>query len=188
MRVHRITLDLIQYTTICDARLMQTPSLNTNTTDFTVRSSLRCVSAAEHHTAEQYFKTGRTKPRKHLPRSNLSWNTRLDFLKIPSLWEVAMETERRCFSNVILESNVTPNISRSSDSYCTVPPIVNGGDWGCTVRHLETIMIRDLVTRIQFLSQVTPLTNLPEVTVQGLCYCNSNACWTDSPEYWDSFY
>ena len=37
--------------------------------------SLRCVSAAEHHTAEQYSKTGKTKPQKHLPMSNLSWNT-----------------------------------------------------------------------------------------------------------------
>ena len=39
-------------------------------------SSLRCVSAAEHHTAEQYSKTGKTKPKTHLPMSNLSWNTR----------------------------------------------------------------------------------------------------------------
>ena len=29
-------------------------------------SSLKCVSAAEHHTAEQYSKTGKTKPLKHL--------------------------------------------------------------------------------------------------------------------------
>ena len=48
-------------------------------------SSLMCVSAAENHTAGQYSKTGRTKPRKQLPRSDLSWNTRQDFLKIPSL-------------------------------------------------------------------------------------------------------
>ena len=27
----------------------------------------RCVSVAEHHTAEEYSKTDRTKPRKHLP-------------------------------------------------------------------------------------------------------------------------
>ena len=33
-------------------------------------SSLRCVSAAEHHTAEQYSKTGKTKPQKHLPMGN----------------------------------------------------------------------------------------------------------------------
>ena len=50
-------------------------------------SSLRCVLAAEHHTAEQYSKTGKTKLQKHLMMSNLSWNTHEDFLKIPSLWE-----------------------------------------------------------------------------------------------------
>ena len=48
-----------------------------NRVPLTARSSnLRWVSAAEHHTAEQYSKTGRIKPRKHLPRSDLSWNTR----------------------------------------------------------------------------------------------------------------
>ena len=87
-------------------------------------SSSRCVSAAEHHTAEQYSKTGKTKPQKHLPMSNLSWKTRQDFLKIPSLWEAALETEWRCFSKVNLESNVTPNISRSSDSFSTVLSMV----------------------------------------------------------------
>ena len=90
-------------------------------------SSLRCVSAAEHQTAEQYSKTGRTKLQKHLTRSVLSWNTRQDFLKISSLCEAGLETERRCFSKVIFESNVTPKITRSSDSFNTVPPIVNGG-------------------------------------------------------------
>ena len=83
-----------------------------NRTPLTARSSsLRCVSAAEHQTAEQYSKSGRTKPRKHLPRSALSWNTRQDFLKIPSLCEAALKTERTCFSKVIFESNVTPKIT-----------------------------------------------------------------------------
>ena len=59
----------------------------------------------------------------------------------PSLWEAALETERRCFSKVIFESNVTPKIARSSDYFSTVPPIVNGGDWGCIVRDLETIIV-----------------------------------------------
>ena len=71
--------------------------------------------------------------------SNLSWNTRQDFLKIPSLWVAYLETERICFSKVNLESNVTPNISRSSDSFSTVPSMVNGIDWECIVRDLETI-------------------------------------------------
>ena len=90
---------------------------------------------------EQYSKTGRTKPGKHLPRSALSWNTRQDFLKTPSLYEASLETERRCFSKVIFESNVTPKITRSSDSFSTVLPIVNGGDWGCIVLNLETIIV-----------------------------------------------
>ena len=36
----------------------------------TLSSSLRCESAAEHHTAEQYSKTGRTKLQKDLRRSD----------------------------------------------------------------------------------------------------------------------
>ena len=116
--------------------------------DYTA-SSLRCVSTAEHHTADQYSKMGRTKHRKHLPRNNLSWNTRQDFLKIPSLWEAALEIEWRCFSKLILESNVTPKISRSADSFSTVPPIVNEGDWGYIVRDLETIL--DYLILSQFL-------------------------------------
>ena len=94
-------------------------------------SSLRSVSAAEHHTAEQYSKTGRTKPRKHHQRSDLSRNTRQYFLKMPNLLETALETKRRCFSKVSLESNVTPNITRSSDYFNTVPPIANPGDALC---------------------------------------------------------
>ena len=99
-----------------------------NRTPLTTRSScLRRVSATDHHTAEQYSKTGWTKPWTRLTSSDLSWNTRQDFLKIPSLWEAALETERRYFSNVILKSHVTTNIKRSSDSFSTGPPIVIGG-------------------------------------------------------------
>ena len=117
-------------------------------------SSSRCVSAAEHHTAEQQSKTCRTKPIKHLPRSNLSSNIRQNFFKIPSLWEAALETERRCFTEAILESNVIPNISRSTDSFSTVPPIVNGvtGDALCVIFRF-------------YPQKVTPLTNLAKVTV-----------------------
>ena len=80
-----------------------TPPVRNRTPLTAWSSSLRCVSVAEHHTAEQYSKMGRTKPRKHLPRRDLSWNTRQDFLKIPSLWEAALDTERRYFSNVYPE-------------------------------------------------------------------------------------
>ena len=42
-----------------------------------------------------------------------------------------------------MESNVTHNITKSSDSFSTFPPIVNRVDWGYIVRDLETII--DLV-------------------------------------------
>ena len=48
---------------------------------------------------------------------------------------------RRFFSNVIFESNVTANTSRSSDFLSTVPPIVNWGDWGCIIRNLNTLIL-----------------------------------------------
>ena len=52
----------------------------------------------------------------------------------------------------------------SSDSFSTVPPIVNEGDWGCTVRDQETISLG--LTRIHFHSpKVTPLTNPAKVTL-----------------------
>ena len=35
--------------------------------------------------------------------------------------------------------------NKSSDSFSTVPPIVNGGDWGCIVRDFETIIVLVLV-------------------------------------------
>ena len=40
-----------------------------------------------------------------------------------------------------LRSNVTPNITRSSYSFSTVLPIVKGGDRGCIVHDLETLIV-----------------------------------------------
>ena len=178
-RVHRVAPDLIQHTQYChgstmsNVKLKQTPVRKL--APLTTRSSsLRCVSATEHYNAEQYSKMDRTKPRKHLPRSDLSWNTRLDFLKTKSLWEAALETERWCFSKLILESNVTPNITRSSDlQYSSA-----NNYWGWLVMHCAWPgNYHSLgLTCIQLYSpKVTPLTNPAMVTDQGLCYCNSIA-------------
>ena len=129
-----------------------TPPIRNRVPPTSRSSSLRSASAAEHHTAEQYSKTGRTKPRKHLLRSDLQWNTLQDFLKIPSLCEAALETERRCFSKVIFESNVTPKITRSYDSFSTVPPRVNGDIWGCIVLDNQTIIVLVLLA-LNFISR-----------------------------------
>ena len=100
-RVHWVSPDLIKHTLDCHGSKIRNVTFKhihekcdiqvRNRAPLTARSiSLRCVSAAEHQTAEQYSKTGRKKPRKNLPRSTLSWNTRQDFLKIPSLCEAAL--------------------------------------------------------------------------------------------------
>ena len=169
--MHRITPDHVYsiHHTATEWRCAMLPQTNTYAViklepliTRSICSSLRCVSAAEHHTAEHYTKADRIKLRKHLSRSSLQLNTGQDFLKAPSLWVVALETERRCFSNIILESNVTPNIPRSSDSFSTVQPIVHGGDSGCIVRDLETIiglvlLALNLISQRSHYSQAFPM-------------------------------
>ena len=98
--------------------------------------SLSCESAAEHHIDEQYSKTRQIKLQKDLRRNDRSWNTCQDFLMIPSLWAAALEKERMFFSKVILASNATSNITRSADSFSTVPCRVNEVNWGWTERDL----------------------------------------------------
>ena len=105
--------------------------------------NLRCESSGYHHTAEQYSKTGRAKLKKYLRRSDRSC---LYFLIIPSIRAAALDTEWRCFSMVILASNVTHNITGSADSFTTVPSRVNGVYWGWIVRDLETVIFLVLLT------------------------------------------
>ena len=137
------------------------PSLKSCTPDCRVQY-LNYVSADKDHTIAQYSITGRITHRKHLTGSDLLINTLREFLKIQSR-EPGMGTMQRCFSKVILVSNCTSNISRSSDFFSTVQPRVNlhfpfTRDYHC----LSFIFI-------QFHpSKITTLTNLTEVTVQRL--------------------
>ena len=103
-------------------------------------SSLMCVSAAQHHTEEQYSKTGRTILRKHLPRgiANVEYS--------PSLPQEAKLLRRSSNRAKMLLKNYLRNkchshVSRSSDSFSTVPAIVNRSDWECIVRYLKTIIV-----------------------------------------------
>ena len=48
------------------------------------------------------------------------------------------------------QSNDTPNITKSSDSFST--KIVNAGDWGCIVRNPETIIVLVLLA-FNFITQ-----------------------------------
>ena len=87
--------------------------------------TIRCISAAEHNTRKQYSITSRTKPWKYFTSKDWSWNTRQNYFKILILWEAALETEQRCFSKVIFESDATPKILISTDSSKTGPPRVH---------------------------------------------------------------
>ena len=60
------------------------------------------------------------------------------------------------------------------DSFSTVPPMVNGGDWGCIVHELETIIVLVLLA-FNIIPKVTPLSNIDKVMAQGCCYFNFNA-------------
>ena len=62
-------------------------------------------------------------------------------------------------------------ISRSSDSFSSVSQRVNCGDWRCIVHDLQTIVILVLLV-FNSSPKGTPLNNLNEVTVHGLCNCN----------------
>ena len=59
------------------------------------------------------------------------------------LWKPREDASQR---SSLIESNVSPNITRSSDSFSTVPPIVNGGDSRRTMRDLETTIVLVLLT------------------------------------------
>ena len=62
--------------------------------------------------------------------------------------------------------NDTPNITRSSDSLSTVPPIVNTGDGMHCARPGDYHSLS--LTHIKFHPQkVTPLTNLDDITAQN---------------------
>ena len=83
-------------------------------------SSLRCVSAAEHHTAEQYSKTGKTKPQKASPNEQFIMEYPPGLPRDTKSLRSCSEDQAKMLLKGKLESNVTPNISRSSDSFSTV--------------------------------------------------------------------
>ena len=118
----------------------------------TLCSGLRCVSAAEHQTAEQYSKTDKDKTPKASPKKQ----SIMEYL--PGLPQDTKPL-RSCSGNgakMLLKSQFGikchSNITRSSDSFSTVTPIVNAGDWGCIVRDLETIIVLVLLA-FYFISQ-----------------------------------
>ena len=77
-------------------------------------NSIRSVSAVEHHTSEQYSKTGRINPRTHLTRSDWSCSTSQDFLNIHNFGEAALETG---FSKVF--RRLQKSVSKQTSEVCS---------------------------------------------------------------------
>ena len=110
-------------------------------------SSLKCVSAAEDHTAEQYSKTGRTKPRNYLPRCNLSWN-----IYLPGL---PQDTKpfRSCSGNRVKMLFKSHLRIKCHSKYIKVIRLLQHsfanslwGNWRCIVRCQETSIVLFLLT------------------------------------------
>ena len=93
----------------------------------TLSSSFKCESAAVHNIAEQYSKPGGIKIQKSLRRSGRTMKYLPGLAHKTKPLICTFGNSERCISNVILASNVTPNITRSADSFSTVPSRVNGG-------------------------------------------------------------
>ena len=114
----------------------------------TIRSScLKSVSTAEHHSAEQaVLQNGKDKTLKPCPEEQSLMNYS------PKLSEDTKSLRSR-FGNsakMLLKSHLGikcySQYIKSSESFSTVPPIVNGGgtSWGCIVRDLAGDLQTDI--------------------------------------------
>ena len=107
----------------------------------TLSSSLKCESAAEHHTAEQYSKTGMINCSKTISEGA----TDHEIPEILSHDTKPLSCSTGNKAKVLLKGHLSikryPNITRSADSFRTVPSWVDGVNWVLTVRDLETIIV-----------------------------------------------
>ena len=83
-----------------------------------------------------------TKPRKHHPRDDLSWNTCQDLytIVIHSLLEAALDRVKMLLK-YHLGINCYSQYNKVVRLLQYVPPIVNSGDWGCVVRDMQTMIV-----------------------------------------------
>ena len=133
-----------------------------------------CICSRAPH-CRTVLKSGQEKTTKASPKKQSIKKYSPGLPRDPKYFRSCLETQRRWIT-VILESNVTPNISTTSDSFSTVTPIINGG--GVWLR-MHCARLGDyhslILTPVQFHTpKVTPLTNHAEITLHELCYCNSN--------------
>ena len=95
---------------LCQRSQQTFPPLKRLTWLTTRSSNDRWEVAADIQTGEQYSSTGRINAQKHLATIAISRKTLIVFLKMPTLIEAEAAIALTCFSNVNLESRMTPKI------------------------------------------------------------------------------
>ena len=116
---------------LCQRSQLTLPPLNRNNrpTWLTTRSSNdRWEVAADIQTGEQYACTGSMNAQKHLATTVASRKTLIVFLKMPTLIEAVAAIALTCFSNVNLESRMTPKIFNNETISTTEPSINKSGN------------------------------------------------------------
>ena len=109
---------------LCQRSQLTLPPLNRPTWLTTRSSNDRWEVAADIQTGEQYSSTGSINAQKHLATTVTSRKTLIVFLKMPTLIEGEAAIALTCFSNVNLESRMTPKIF-NSETISTTEPSIN---------------------------------------------------------------
>ena len=122
---------------MCQRSQLTLPPLNRPTWLTTRSSNDRWEVAADIQTGEQYSSTGSINAQKHLATIATSRKTLIVFLKMPTLIESEAAIALTFFSNVNLESRMTPKIFNSETISTTEPSITKSGNKGWTVRERE---------------------------------------------------
>ena len=149
---------------LCQRSQLTLLPLNRPTWLTTRSSNDRWEVAADIQTGEQYSSTRGINAQKHLATTVTSWKTLIVFLKMPTLIEAEAAIALTCFSNVNLESRMTPKIFNSETISTSEPSINKSGNKGSTVRERE---ISILLVLLGFI-------NMPHLLHQSLFTAKSS--------------
>ena len=120
---------------LCQRLQLTLPLLNRLTWITTRSSNDRWEVAADIQTGEQY--SGSMNAQKHLATTATSRKTLIVFRKIPTLLKAEASIALTCFSNVNLESRMSPKIFNSETISTTEPSITKSRNKGSTVWEWE---------------------------------------------------
>ena len=155
---------------LCQRSQLTLPPLNWPTWLTTRSSNDREEVAVDIQTGEQYSSTGSINAQKHLATTVTSRKTLIVFLKMPTLIETDAAIALTCFSNVNLESRMTPKIFNSETISTTEPSINKSGNKGSTVweREISIPLVLLRFTNMPHLLHQSLITS--QIIIQWCCY------------------